>query len=101
MPVPDIFPEMSAEAKALRSHRQREKRRGRARVEVTVRSEDAPLIRDVAKALNDPTQAAIARMLIRENLRFRSMGLKELLASAPLEGVDLSRPRDFGRDVDL
>ena len=26
---------------------------------------------------------------------------KELLASAPLEGVDLERPRDFGREVEL
>ena len=26
---------------------------------------------------------------------------KALLASAPLEGVDLERPRDFGRDVHL
>jgi hypothetical protein len=88
-------------AKALKSYRQREKRRGRARVEVMVHRQDAPLIRDLAKALNDPAQAATARMLIRENLRFRSMGLKELLASAPLEGVDLSRPEDFGREVDL
>jgi hypothetical protein len=28
-------------------------------------------------------------------------GLKTLLAAAPLEGIDLSRERDFGRDVDL
>lgn len=26
---------------------------------------------------------------------------KALLASAPLEGIDLERPRDFGRDVHL
>ena len=29
------------------------------------------------------------------------MSAKELLASAPLEGVDLERPRDFGREVEL
>jgi hypothetical protein len=28
-------------------------------------------------------------------------GLKSLLAAAPLEGIDLSRRRDLGRDVDL
>ncbi len=88
-------------AKALKSHRHRQKRRGLTRVEVTVRSQDVPLIRDVAKALNDPAQANTARMLIRANLRFRSMGIKELLASAPLEGVDLDRPKDFGREIDL
>lgn len=92
---------MHSPLKALKSHRQRQKRRGQIRVEVTVHSQDAPLIRDVAKALNDPAQANTARMLIRENLRFRSMGLKELLASAPLEGVDLSRPEDFGREIEL
>ena len=31
---------------------------------------------------------------------FTELSLKELLASAPLEGVDLTRPLDFGRDVD-
>ena len=92
---------MKTQAKALRSHRVRQKRQGLTRVEVTVRSQDAPLIRDLAKVLNDPAQANTARILIRENLRFRSMGLKELLASAPLEGVDLTRPKDYGRDVNL
>ena len=29
------------------------------------------------------------------------VGLKALLASAPLEGIDLRRSRDPGRDVDL
>ena len=31
---------------------------------------------------------------------FKELSFKELLASAPLEGVDLTRPLDFGRDVD-
>jgi hypothetical protein len=29
------------------------------------------------------------------------LGLKALFASAPLEGIDLTRERDLGRDVDL
>jgi hypothetical protein len=29
------------------------------------------------------------------------VSLKALLASAPLEGIDLDRRHDFGRDVDL
>jgi hypothetical protein len=32
---------------------------------------------------------------------YLEMSFKELLANAPLEGVDLTRPRDYGRDVDL
>jgi prevent-host-death family protein len=31
----------------------------------------------------------------------RQIDFKEFLASAPLEGVDLERDRDYGRDVDL
>jgi hypothetical protein len=31
----------------------------------------------------------------------KAKGLKALLASAPLEGIDLSRDRDFGRNVGL
>jgi antitoxin Phd len=27
--------------------------------------------------------------------------LKELLASAPVEGVDLERPEDYGREIDF
>lgn len=92
---------MKSQVKAVKSHRLRQRRRGLSRVEVTVQKQDAPLIRDVAKALNDPSQARAVRMLIREKMRFRSMGLKELLVSAPLEGVDLTRPLDFGREVEL
>jgi antitoxin Phd len=31
----------------------------------------------------------------------RQIDFKEFLALAPLEGVDLERDRDYGRDVDL
>lgn len=36
-----------------------------------------------------------------ERLKARQTGFKEFLASAPLEGVDLERNRDYGRDIDL
>lgn len=85
--------------KAVKSHRARQKRRGFTRVEVTVHKQDAMLIRDVAAALGDPTQAAQTRALIRN--RFQKMDFKEFLASAPLEGIDLTRPPDFGRDIEL
>jgi hypothetical protein len=32
---------------------------------------------------------------------FPARGLKALLAAAPLEGIDLTRERDVGRDVAL
>ena len=46
----------------------------------------------------------MARLIVALRERFASpapRGFKELLASCPLEGVDLARPRDFGRDVEL
>lgn len=36
-----------------------------------------------------------------ERMRERTPTLKELLLGCPLEGVDLDRPRDYGRDIDL
>jgi hypothetical protein len=109
---PDILPEMpeqpvptnprSRSRSALAKHRQKRRDRGLHRVEVQVREEDAGLIRAVAAALADPDRASEARAVLRG--RFGpppGRSLKDLLASAPLEGVDLERPRDVGRDVDL
>jgi hypothetical protein len=92
----------SSQKKALSSHRRRLKQRGIARLEVRVRKDDVPLVRGVVDALADPERAVETRALLRE--RFAppsSKGLKALLARAPLEGIDLERPRDPGRDVDL
>jgi hypothetical protein len=72
------------------------------RLEVHVRKDDAGLIRGVAKALSDPASATEARALLRERFgAIQTKGLKELLAAAPLEGIDLTRERDLGRDVAL
>ena len=86
----------------LETFRSRQKRRGMVRIEVQARKEDAALLRSVARALCDPAREAEARRLLRA--RFGSpeaVGLKALLASAPLEGIELDRPRDLGRPVDL
>jgi len=77
-------------------------RQGFVRVEVNVRREDASLVRQVAAVLSDPARQVAARALLRH--RFvdpPKVSLKALLASAPLEGIDLGRDRDLGRDVDL
>lgn len=83
-------------------HRKRRKRQGFVRVEVQVRKDDAPLIRKAAAALSDPARSASARALLRA--RFddsQKKGLKALLAAAPLDDIELERPRDSGRTVDL
>jgi hypothetical protein len=101
---PDIFPVMTASARkrALTNHRQRLKRRGVARLEVRVRKEDIPLVKRVVEALGDPERARETRALLRERISaVPAVGLKEWLASAPLEGIELSRDRDMGRDIEL
>jgi hypothetical protein len=87
---------------AVAEHRRRLRSRGLQRVEVRVRREDAPLVRAVAAALADPERGAEARALLRG--RFApapARSLKEVLASAPLDGIELDRSRDTGRAVDL
>jgi len=83
-------------------HRASLARRGLVRVEVSVRKEDAALVRSVASALSDPARQEEARRLLRQRFsKPADVSLKALLASAPLDGVDLERSRDVGRDVDL
>jgi hypothetical protein len=105
---PVIFPEtwmgkMPNKAKSsLAKHRARMERQGLVRVEVTVRKEDAILVRHVATALSDPSRQAEARRLLRQRfVEPPKVSLKALLASAPLDGIELERSRDPGRDVDL
>lgn len=86
----------------LARHRARLQRQGFVRIEVNVSKEDASLVRRVALALSDPLRQAEARLLLRQ--RFAEppkVGLKALLASAPLDGINLERSHDLGRDVDL
>jgi len=94
---------MSNQAKSsLASHRAQMARRGFVRVEVNVSKDDAGLVRLVAAALSDPARQADARTLLRQRfVEPPKVSLKALLASAPLDGIDLNRGRDLGRDVDL
>ena len=87
---------------ALAEHRQRLRNRGLQRLEVQVRGEDAPLVRAIAAALADPGQAAEARaLLLRRFAPDPTRSLKDLIASAPLDGIDLDQPRVMGRAVEL
>lgn len=92
----------SKQTLAVRGYRERQKRGGWVRCEVTVRREDMDLVRTVATALRDPDREAATRRLLRERLgALQPRGFKELLAACPLEGLDLDRPRDFGRYIDF
>jgi hypothetical protein len=92
---------LNRQRKSLSEYRRRLKRRGVVRLEVHVRKDDAPLVRGVVTALSDPSRESETRSLLREHFgASKATGLKALLVSAPLEGIDLSRERDFGRDVE-
>jgi hypothetical protein len=87
---------------AVSNFRTRLKHQGMARLEVNVRKDDVKLVRNLVRALTDPLQEQKVRALLREHFgSLQAKGLKALLAAAPLEGINLERERDFGRDVDL
>jgi len=89
-----------SQRKPVTAYRRRLKRRGVVRVEVHVHKDDAALVRGVAQALSDPAREAEARAILRERFNAsEAKGFKALLAAAPLEGIDLARERDLGRDV--
>ena len=93
---------IKSQRKAINSFRKRLKQQGLTRLEVNVRQDDAALVRNVVKALSNSEQEQAARALLREHFgSLPTEGLKALLAAAPLEGIDLGRERDYGRDVDL
>jgi hypothetical protein len=93
---------MAKTKSSLATYRARMERQGFVRVEVNVRKEDASLVRGVASALSDPSRQAEARRLLQQRFIEPSrIDLKALLASAPLDGIDLDRSPDPGRDVDL
>jgi hypothetical protein len=92
----------SAQRKAVTNYRRRLKGQGLVRLEVKVRRTDASLVRDVVNALADPKLETQTRAFLRERFNApAAMNFKAFLASAPLEGIDLTRESDFGRDVDL
>lgn len=92
-----------AKAKSpVATHRARMARQGFVRLEINVRKEDASLVRRVASVLSNPARQAEARRLLQQCLAEpRKVSLKQLLASAPLDGIDLVRSSAPGRDVDL
>lgn len=91
-----------SQEKALKNHRRRLKQKGFRRVEVEARDTDASIIRQLARTLRtDGDKAREARQLLLDLLASEQTGLKELLLSAPLEGIRITRSRDTGRPVEL
>ncbi|HEX2593518.1 MAG TPA: hypothetical protein VHL34_18610 [Rhizomicrobium sp.] len=92
----------SSPSKAVANYRRRQQKQGMVRVEVQVPKADAALMRGVAQALSDPAREKSLRAWLQQELSpVSGADLKALLASAPLEGVDLTRNKSVGRKVEL
>lgn len=90
----------TAQKTPVDAFRRRLRQKGMVRVEVHVQKGDAVLVKSLARALGNPKTAAEARAILKARFtKPAQAGLKALLASAPLEGVDLERPRDMGREM--
>jgi hypothetical protein len=86
---------------AVELHRERQRARGLVRLELQVNREDVSLLRQLAQALADPARAEATRAMLRSRLAPPpAADLKALLESAPcLEGLDMERGSDLGRDI--
>jgi hypothetical protein len=87
----EVSPMPAHKSKPLIAYRRRVKRRGAVRVEVHVSKNDAPLIRGVARALNDPAREATARALLRERFGFAQR--PQSAAGGRASGGHRSKPR--------
>jgi hypothetical protein len=85
-------------SEAVARFRNQKKRAGFVRVEAQVRAEDAGTLRQAAKALTDPIRGRKLKAFLAREFP-ETIPAKDLLASAPLDGIKLTRSRDTGRKV--
>jgi hypothetical protein len=96
-----------AQQRAIRSYRTRLGDRGLARFEVLGRDTDRDLIRSIARTLAEDTPEALAlRTSVSKALAGEPAskgGILAALRRSPLVGADieLTRPREAGREIDL
>ena len=97
----------SSQKRAIQNYRSRLGKRGLARFEVLGRDTDRDLIRSLAKRLSEDTpeaselRAAVSRSIAGDPPK--PGGILAALRRSPLVDVelDLSRPREEGRMIDL
>jgi len=97
----------NSQKRAIQNYRSRLGKRGLARFEVLGRDADRDLIRSFARRLSEDTpEAAELRAAVSKSIAGEPPtpgGILAALRRSPLVGtdLDLSRPRDKGRKVDL
>ena len=94
---------VDARRQAVAEHRKRLKSRGLVRIELRAPKQDAALLREIAGALADPERGARTRQLLHEHFDpHAGLGLKELLAAAPLDlELDFDRRTDGSREIEF
>jgi hypothetical protein len=97
----------SSQKRAIQNYRSRLGERGLARFEVLGRDSDRDLIRSLARRLAEETPEATAlRLTVSKSIAGEPPAVGGILAAlrrSPLVGadLDLTRPREDGRKVDL
>ncbi len=97
----------SSQKRAIQNYRTRLSERGLSRFEVLGRDEDRDLIRSLARRLADDTpEASELRATVSRSISGEPPakgGILAALRRSPLVGadLDLDRPRDEGREVDI
>ncbi len=97
----------SSQNRAIQNYRARLKERGLTRFEVLGRDADRDLIRSLARRLaEEGPEAARLREAVSQTVAGeppKKGGILEALRNSPLVGadIDLTRPRDEGRKVEM
>jgi hypothetical protein len=97
----------SSQKRAIRNYRSRLSKRGMARFEVLGRDSDRDLIRSLARRLaEDSAEASRLRAMVSQSVAGeppKRGGILAALRRSPLVGadLDLSRPREEGRSVEV
>jgi hypothetical protein len=97
----------SSQKRAIQNYRSRLSERGLSRFEVLGRDEDRDLIRSLARRLADDTpEASELRATVSRSISGEPPakgGILAALRRSPLVGadLDLDRPRDEGREIDI
>ena len=95
----------SSQARALENYRKRLSKRGMARFEVLALKKDRDLVRAVARRLAENTpQAEEMRAALQQSASLeprRKGGVLAALRQWPIADLDLTRPYEEGRKIDL
>jgi hypothetical protein len=93
----------SAQQKAIEHYRNRQKSKGLVRMEVSIPDQDREAVKALAANLRAGGQLAenTRQLLVNLLSPYINMNFKEFLEAAPIDDLDLKRPLEKTRDVDL